>query len=949
MKKKLALLCAICAFSLSLGSKESLNASSFIDSFKYASIDAVSSSRVVVEAPDPLTISTKEVDQIRLLLPSEVNVRVVTFQNGKPVTVREKASVVWDEFTSDQLGEDLLLGGKVTYGGAIYDTSIWLNYKEGVRAFAQDLYVEKGSNYALPSTVKVLYSDGDFSNSNSIQWIGTKPSAINTGEFTIAGKANGSLDFTQKIIVHEKSNPNGSNIASQGTFIINWDYSNDSKNDPKKLVNNNRFEESGVYNWAAQNGTKPRQSEYTVNLKFDSQQIGLNKAVITWHALSIATNGEKVPTTMKLSYKPLSSASGWTETNVTPMSDGDNENPSYTFTFPQQIDAQEILLTFTNTQNQWSTLTEFEVYSTSSFVPETKSSNPSIDTIYINNIEISNFSPDLFSYYVTLSDAQLNNLNIRRYFFDQDPVSDPRNKSFYVLINGVPGGAPYKLVNISEDLENHVVYEIYINPVKYSITINGEAEANVQNAAKGEKVTITVKDSKKLFESVSGVEGLTKVSDTEYYFIMPGNDVTINVTVKDAPIAHSITINGEAYSSVETAYKGEEIRVKVKEEGKIFESITGVSGLTKISDSQYSFIMPDENVTITVVVKDKPPVAHRITIQGEAIASVETAIKGEKITITVKEAGKIFESITGVDGLTKVSDTEYYFIMPDADVAITATVKDAPLVQHSITVNGEANVSSSVAIKGEKITVKVREAGKIFDSISGVYGLTKVNDTEYYFIMPDEDVIINVTVKDAPPVQHSITVKGEAYASSSSATKGVKITIKVNDPDKIIESIVGVDGLTKVSDNEYFFIMPDEDVTITVVVKDKPETNHSVIINGDAIASVDKANKGDIVTITLKDKSKVIESITGVEKFTKISDYEYSFVMPDNDVTITIIVKDAQVIEPSIPSDPSTPEESKDSNAGAIAGIVVVVGVLLGIGLLVLGIILLIKFLRKKK
>lgn len=913
MRKKTALLCALCALSLSLGfhkfSNPQIVKEVHPDAPQLATVQPLATNRVVVETPDPITISTKDVDEIRKLLPTQVNVRVVSFQNGQPVTTRATAPVTWNTFTSDQLTEDFVLSGRVTYGGSQYDVSLLLTYKEGVRAFAKDFYVEKGSAYDLPSSVKVLYTDGSYEDSSSVQWTGNKPSSATVGEYTVAGKANGSLDVSLKVIVHEKSNPNGTNIASTGTFAFNWDYSNDAKNDPKKLVNGEKTELSGVDNYGAQNGQKPKKDEYTVDLKFDSPQNGINKVITYWYYNSYDKN--ELPSTIKLSYKSQSSETSWSSSNAPVSFTKDRSDIGiYTFSLNPQITAQEIRITFTNgtstsTKKPFSTLNEFEVYSTSSFVPEQKSSDASIDGIlYLQGkiIEVPNFMANLHSYSITLTDGEI--LDIRRNFLSG--AADERNKSYSVLIPGVIGGKPYKLVNISEDLDNYVVYDVFVNPVKYAVNVVGEAIASVPTAAKGKTVTITVKDPTKDFESVTVSDGTptNKVNDKEYTFVMPGKDVTVTATLKEntpAPVEHKITVIGEATVSKSSALPGEVITIKTKEAGKKFQSIKTkpqVNKFTKINDAEYTFEMIDEDVQITVTVVDIPPTVHTITVNGEATASVSTATKGTKVTITVKDPNKIFDTVTGVDGLVKESDTQYSFIMPDNDVTITVTVKERPLVKHTITVSGDATVDKAAASAGEKVTVRVKTQGKIFDTVEvpGAQDLTKVSDTEYTFIMPDKDVTVTATVKDPDPVAHSIRVEGEATADKQTARAGDIVTITTKDAGKIIESITGVDSFTKISDTQYSFVMPDNDVTIKVTVKDAPLVAHSINIIGDAVASATSALKGETIRLTVKEEGKIFETVEGVDGLTKVSDTEYTFVMPDSDVTITVTVKDAPTI-----------------------------------------------------
>ncbi len=106
--------------------------------------------------------------------------------------------------------------------------------------------------------------------------------------------------------------------------------------------------------------------------------------------------------------------------------------------------------------------------------------------------------------------------------------------------------------------------------------------------------------------SVSGVDGLKDQGGNVYSFTMPERDVKLNVTFKTIYNPVNITVEtglgGTAAASVTEAKAGDTVTITcAPEEGYRVARVAGVKGLVDNGDNTYTFPMPDEAVDIQVL------------------------------------------------------------------------------------------------------------------------------------------------------------------------------------------------------------------------------------------------------------------------------------------------------------------------------------------------------------
>ncbi len=321
---------------------------------------------------------------------------------------------------------------------------------------------------------------------------------------------------------------------------------------------------------------------------------------------------------------------------------------------------------------------------------------------------------------------------------------------------------------VSKD-EYNVTRDVTSNG-QFSCLVNGQA---VDKAAAGHRVTVKAEPKYGYeLDSVSVIidkDHGVDVNKNDYSFVMPDKDVTVKVTFKRAE-QHTITsadpgagscyfetrINGKV---VDKASSGETINVVAfpdKAHGYKFAgtTVTTASG-REIKVDHGKFIMPEENVTVTVKFSQN---VYTITTQQGSNGSISldksNASAGDTVNVTVNpKEGYELESIT-VNG--KASGTS--FTMPNSDATVSASFK---AISYKITNNSAASkvsVDKSSATIGETVTISVTpgeneqvETVYIFDENNVYLDYKTVSaNSSYSFVMPAKNIEVQISFKTIP-------------------------------------------------------------------------------------------------------------------------------------------------------------------------------------------------------
>ncbi len=434
------------------------------------------------------------------------------------------------------------------------------------------------------------------------------------------------------------------------------------------------------------------------------------------------------------------------------------------------------------------------------------------------------------------------------------------------------------------------------NAPKYEVTVeNGIADEDEYEYAEGETVKITANDSPagKVFDKWTSEDDVTFVDANlaTTTFDMPGNDVTVTATYKDAQKYRVTVENGTAQPS--QTYEGDTVAITAAAPSMsaMFDHWECYQGGVTFKDAdapQTTFGMPANAVFVIAVFKERPK--YEVTVEN-GTAQPSQAFEGQAVKITANEPpdGKVFDKWTSDDGVTFVDANlaTTTFRMFDKDVVVTATYKDAQ--KYTVTVeNGTAQPSQ--AYEGEKveITANAPAEHKLFlEWTSDDVTFVDENKATTTFDMPGNDVVVAANYKDEPIYEVTVT-NGTADPQYAYAGDEVEITANAPAEHKLFDQWTSDDVEFDEADNaRTTFRMPAENVAVTANYIDEPIYTVTVR-NGTANPS--KAYAGQRITINAETPSlgSVFVQWTG-EGVTirNANEVETTFFMPANDVTVT--------------------------------------------------------------
>ena len=331
-------------------------------------------------------------------------------------------------------------------------------------------------------------------------------------------------------------------------------------------------------------------------------------------------------------------------------------------------------------------------------------------------------------------------------------------------------------------------------------------------------------------------------------FIMPANKVKLEVKfVKAEGENHSIEVfdkgRGDYALSRSSAKEYESVLLAVQpRDASDFDPLTHVyvsSGtLFYLYEDggihYYELIMPDDYVTVVVAYsKVGPNYIGMLSVPegGTVTVDPERAYFLDTVTVTIvpdpgyrlTQAWAYSHAGDFISEMTPIGDNKYTFVMHAESVTLDVRFE---AVLNDVTVKagpgGTASADVAQAKVGDTVTItcKPDENQRVY-SITGVDGIVDNGDNTYSFVMPDRDVVINVTFRAVyNPV--TLTVEtglgGTASVDVTEAKLGDTVTLTcAPDEGYRIARITGVKDLTDNGDGTYTFTMPDEAVAIKVL------------------------------------------------------------------------------------------------------------------------------------
>lgn len=424
--------------------------------------------------------------------------------------------------------------------------------------------------------------------------------------------------------------------------------------------------------------------------------------------------------------------------------------------------------------------------------------------------------------------------------------------------------------------------------------------------------------------SVRGVSNLGYDSNTGIYsFNMPDSDTAIVVPTRslganavnfEQPESGTLTVTVDsAVTSGDNVTEDKTVTVSVTDIGEQYElkSIT-VNGETVTNGG--TFVMPNATVTITAAVEKKAVDSVELSVNPSTVKKGQ----GVDVAVTAKIMSAADENGTKVD-LTNIYDLDSIeYSIDDASTQagtslskqadnsavisvnasqtenitvtavyegkqgtaeITMTDKEPRAITIDANIaNGTVRPSKTSSTEGETITIIIiPDAG--YQLKENSVKVTKTGDTEEVnvtdnsFSMPDYDVTItaefektDISITNSKPENDKETNGGYlSVAETAQVGDSVTITINTENGYRLVTDSVKInnssEGITKVNDTTYKFIMPASEVIITAEFE--METEKPVYLDllgsfADKIQIKKTDNQNEVnLTVSAKDETDI--------------------------------------------------------------------------------------------
>ena len=398
-----------------------------------------------------------------------------------------------------------------------------------------------------------------------------------------------------------------------------------------------------------------------------------------------------------------------------------------------------------------------------------------------------------------------------------------------------------------KDGESYTVEDIIDgNPGAYTFTVSDPA-ASGETSSGIKSVTINGEPQTGPTYRLPAPDGGNNDAGAEHTVVATDNaGNTTMATVKIYRWHHVKVIspdgNGTASASPAKAVVGTEITLTATpNEGYHFKEWEVMSGGVTIENDK--FTMPDSDVEVKAIFEeDAPPVPAEYTVRfnangGDGTMEDVTGVSGSYTLPAcgfTEPEGKQFKGwSTSADGSVisgttyeVSSDTTFYAIWESKEYYIIVTDGKA-------TIGAGSEISK--AAQGTTITLTANAApdGKVFDKWvveSGSTTLEDANSETTTFIMPDSEVSVKATYKNAPVTTYSLTTQvngghGTISASKTGLTEGFTETVIFTPDDGYEIDIVTVNGVATDVLSNILNVTMDADKTVIVTYKAIPHTH----------------------------------------------------------------------------------------------------------------------------
>ena len=450
----------------------------------------------------------------------------------------------------------------------------------------------------------------------------------------------------------------------------------------------------------------------------------------------------------------------------------------------------------------------------------------------------------------------------------------------------------------------------------YTVTVSSPTDNTLTidktKATAGETVTITIAAGYTVGNlTVTGSETVTttKVDDYTYTFTMPAANVTISATTAEIT---NYTSNQPATADL-----------WVRSDNPSTKNGTGTN--FEIKNDQ-----TNGNYFYGMMAFDVPAPTEGFYIEQATLRLTSRVSRGDKATgvyavdATLNESSTNYDAVSAAIATALATDPQASFDMKGQSKAITDSGLDADYQtleawQNSIdlTTYAKSKVGSTMPLLISKVNDTKANSSAFFSReivdatddvrLNGTTALTKTDLAPQLIIVYKKgtEATFNVTL----PEQTETTEGTIASDKTSGVKQGEMVTLTVTaNADYQVESVVVNSSssstttfpVTKGENNTYTFLMPNDNVTVTVNYKsvDYNVTLPTSLTGGEVTADRTAAAKGETVALTVTPElgyeleTLTVKDADDNEVATSIDDNaKHAFVMPKNGATVTATFK----------------------------------------------------------
>lgn len=373
--------------------------------------------------------------------------------------------------------------------------------------------------------------------------------------------------------------------------------------------------------------------------------------------------------------------------------------------------------------------------------------------------------------------------------------------------------------------------------LKYKVNVDGkDYYVDFESVPSGEK--------KNFSTNVGGleVENPSSISKIELFIANEAGSGTIKIIPKlsDALVfvSHNIAVvqvKGATTDCVKTAKVGERIELNLVDfnenafefRGFVVKDAEGNDVEVTEENGVYVFVMPDCDVNVTAdIIQTKYLVNVLNTKAGRIVVSATEADIGSRITLSfTPNEGFSLNKFVVKNGDAEVtveeSEGKFSFIMPDADVTVSADYNQSvfDVETDDDIIGGTVSATPTRAENGSLITLSYveKEDYRFVKYVVKKYNGEEVEVTDGKFAITDSDVVVTA-IFDRYVFNVNVTaVKGGTITVGNKyeVGKSVVLSFTANSNYSFVKWIVKDAGGNEIAVVGDSFVMPDSDVTVT--------------------------------------------------------------------------------------------------------------------------------------